>query len=62
MKKNSAVIFMLAFFTMVTFAQQSKTSVAIIPEPVSLVEKGGVYVLPDPIIVVSPSLLKDCGA
>ncbi len=55
MKKNSAVIFMLAFFTMVTFAQQSKTSVAIIPEPVSLVEKGGVYVLPDPIIVVSPS-------
>jgi len=29
--------------------------VAIIPEPVSLVEKGGVYVLPDPIIVVAPS-------
>jgi hexosaminidase len=55
MKKNSAVIFMLAFFTMVTFAQQSKTSVAIIPEPVSLVEKAGVYVLPDPITIVSPS-------
>lgn len=55
MKKSSAVIFMLAFFTMVTFAQQSKTSLAIIPEPVSLVEKGGVYVLPDPIIIVSSS-------
>lgn len=56
MKKNSAVIFMLAFFSMATFAQQSKTSVAIIPEPVSLVEKGGVYVLPDPIIIVSHSV------
>jgi hexosaminidase len=55
MKKSNAVIFMLAFFTMVTFAQQSKTSVAIIPEPVSLVEKAGVYVLPDPITIVSPS-------
>lgn len=55
MKKSSAVIFMLAFFTMVTFAQQGKTSVAIIPEPVSLVEKAGVYVLPDPITIVSPS-------
>jgi len=55
MKKSSAVIFMLAFFTMVTFAQQGKTSLAIIPEPVSLVEKGGVYVLPDPIIIVSSS-------
>ena len=55
MKKSSAVIFMLAFFTMVTFAQQGKTSLAIIPEPVSLVEKAGVYVLPDPITIVSPS-------
>lgn len=55
MKKSNAVIFMLAFFTMVAFAQQSKTSVAIIPEPVSLVEKAGVYVLPDPITIVSPS-------
>lgn len=55
MKKSNAVIFMLAFFTMVTFAQQSKTSVAIIPEPVSLFEKAGVYVLPDPITIVSPS-------
>lgn len=55
MKKSNAVIFMLAFFTMVAFAQQSKTSVAISPEPVSLVEKAGVYVLPDPITIVSPS-------
>ena len=46
---------MLAFFTMSTFAQQSKTSVAIIPEPVSIVEKGGLYILPDQITIVSPS-------
>jgi hexosaminidase len=55
MKKRTLVIIMLAFFTMSTFAQQSKTSVAIIPEPVSIVEKGGLYILPDRITIVSPS-------
>jgi hexosaminidase len=37
------------------FAQQAERSISIIPEPVSLLEKGGYYVLPDEVVISIPS-------
>lgn len=55
MKKT---IFTLTFIMVcyLGFSQQVERGISIIPEPVSMVESGGYYVLPEKITVSSPSL------
>lgn len=54
MKKN---VFTLVFVMLcsIVFSQQVERGIAVIPEPVSLVKKGGHFVLPDEVVIVSPS-------
>jgi len=53
--KHSILTFALILCWMAGFAQQKERNISIIPEPVSLLKKGGYYVLPDKIIISSPS-------
>ena len=53
MKKE---IFIIAFMliSISVMAQQQERNISIIPEPVSLLKKGGHYVLPDKVVISSP--------
>jgi len=53
--KRSILTFALILCWIGGFAQQKERNISIIPEPVSLLKKGGHYVLPDEIIISSPS-------
>ncbi len=53
--KRSILTFALILCWIAGFAQQKERNISIIPEPVSLLKKGGHYVLPDEIIISSPS-------
>lgn len=57
--KKITLLMSLLFFTLSIFAQQVERQVSIIPEPVSMVKKGGHYVLPDEINVSLPSGMKN---
>lgn len=46
---------MLVMFCTASFSQQMERSISVIPEPVSIVKKGGHYVLPDEVTISSPS-------
>ena len=47
--------FVMSFMGLLTFGQQVERGISIIPEPVSVVKKGGHYVLPDNVIISAPS-------
>lgn len=53
--KKITLLISLFVFTSVIFAQQAERKIAIIPEPVSMVKKGGHYVLPDEVVVSIPN-------
>lgn len=53
--KKSIFSFALMLFCIMAFAQQAERGISIIPEPVSMVKKGGHYVLPNEVIISSPS-------
>jgi hexosaminidase len=53
--KRSILTFALILCWIACFAQQKERNISIIPEPVSLLKKGGHYILPDEIIISSPS-------
>ena len=53
--KKSFLVILLMFFLANSYSQQVERSISIIPEPVSLVKKGGHYVLPDRMVVLSPA-------
>jgi len=53
--KRSIFTFTLILCWIVGFAQQKERNISIIPEPVSLLKKGGHYVLPDEVVILSPS-------
>lgn len=50
MKKTILLISMFVF-TLLIFAQQAERKISIIPEPVSMVKKGGHFVFPDQVVV-----------
>ncbi|HBG56812.1 beta-N-acetylhexosaminidase [Proteiniphilum sp. UBA1028] len=53
--KRSMITLALVLCWIAGFAQQAERSISIIPEPVSLLEKGGYYVLPDEVVISIPS-------
>ncbi len=53
MKKTLSLL-LLCLICSVTFAQNKKTDIAIIPEPVSITEQSGTFILPKNIIVEAP--------
>jgi hexosaminidase len=50
MKKTILLVSMFVF-TLLIFAQQAERKISIIPEPVSMVKKGGHFVFPDEVVV-----------
>ena len=54
MKKGFGLFF-LCFMYMVSFSQNKKTDIAIIPEPVSIVENAGRFILPQNIVIEAPA-------
>ncbi|HHX32328.1 MAG TPA: family 20 glycosylhydrolase [Bacteroidales bacterium] len=52
--KKIILLISLFVFTLSILAQQTERSISIIPEPVSVVKKGGHYVLPDDVVVSIP--------
>ncbi|HBK95637.1 MAG TPA: hypothetical protein DDZ69_11575, partial [Porphyromonadaceae bacterium] len=52
--KKFILLFTLSVFGLLTFGQQVERGISIIPEPVSVVKKGGYYVLPDNIVISAP--------
>ena len=52
--KKIILLMSLIVFTLTIFAQQVERKISIIPEPVSMVKKGGHYVLPDEVDVSIP--------
>src|SRR5690554_575565 len=53
--KRLILITSLLVLTSLIFAQQAERRISIIPEPVSMVKKGGHYVLPDEVVVYVPN-------
>ncbi len=53
--KKFILLFAMSFFGLLAFGQQVERSISIIPEPVSVVKKGGYYVLPNDIVISAPS-------
>ncbi|MDO5664956.1 MAG: beta-N-acetylhexosaminidase [Bacteroidia bacterium] len=53
--KKSILIFAMAFLGLLTFGQQTERDISIIPEPVSVIKKGGHYVLPDEVVISVPA-------
>ena len=53
--KKFILLFTLSVFGLLTFGQQVERGISIIPEPVSVVKKGGHYVLPDNIVISAPA-------
>ncbi|HBQ56233.1 MAG TPA: beta-N-acetylhexosaminidase, partial [Porphyromonadaceae bacterium] len=53
--KKFILLFTLSVFGLLTFGQQVERGISIIPEPVSVVKKGGYYVLPDNIVISAPA-------
>jgi hexosaminidase len=53
--KRSLISLAFVFCFIAGFAQQAERNISIIPEPVSLLKKGGHYVLPDEVVVSIPS-------
>ena len=53
--KHSLITLALVFCWIAGFAQQAERNISVIPEPVSLLKKGGHYVLPDEVVVSIPS-------
>ncbi|MFA7186334.1 MAG: beta-N-acetylhexosaminidase, partial [Victivallales bacterium] len=53
--KRFILLFSLSFFGLLAFGQQVEREISIIPEPVSVVKKGGHYLLPDNIVISAPS-------
>lgn len=53
--KNAFTLIFLTMFCLTGYAQQSERITAVIPEPVSMIKKGGHYVLPNRVVVSSPS-------
>ena len=53
--KKIILFFAVSFIALFSFGQQVERGVAIIPEPVSIVKKGGHYVLPNQVLISSPS-------
>ncbi len=53
--KRSIISLALVLCWITGFAQQTERNISVIPEPVSLVKKGGHYVLPDEVVISIPS-------
>jgi len=53
--KRSLISLAFVFCFIAGFAQQAERNISIIPEPVSLLKKGGHYLLPDEVVVSIPS-------
>lgn len=53
--KKFILLFAVSFFGLLAFGQQVERGISIIPEPVSVVKKGGYYVLPNDIVISAPS-------
>ncbi|MCE5204608.1 MAG: family 20 glycosylhydrolase [Porphyromonadaceae bacterium] len=53
--KRSLISLVFVFCFIGGFAQQAERNISIIPEPVSLLKKGGHYVLPDEVIISIPA-------
>lgn len=53
--KRNLITLVLVCCWIAGFAQQAERNISIIPEPVSLLKKGGHYVLPDEVVVSIPS-------
>ncbi|MCE5179853.1 MAG: family 20 glycosylhydrolase [Porphyromonadaceae bacterium] len=53
--KRSLISLVFVFCFIAGFAQQAERNISIIPEPVSLLKKGGHYVLPDEVVISIPS-------
>jgi hexosaminidase len=54
--KKIALILTLALFCKASFAQQTERVINIIPEPVSIHQKSGYFVLPDEVLILSPNI------
>lgn len=52
--KKTILTLVLAMTCFIGFSQQVERGISIIPEPVSMLKKGGHYVLPDEVIISSP--------
>lgn len=55
MKKSLLAMF-LSLFVVVAFAQRAEKEISIIPEPVSMVEKSGEFVLPEVVTISTPKI------
>lgn len=55
MKKSIFTFLLISLLAMAATAQQPERKISIIPEPESIVEKSGYYVLPDEVVVACPS-------
>ena len=53
--KKEIIIIVLVMCSVVSFSQQKERIISVIPEPVSVVKKGGHYVLPNDILISLPS-------
>lgn len=53
--KRSIISLVLVLCWITGFAQQTERNISVIPEPVSLLKKGGHYVLPDEVVISIPS-------
>lgn len=53
--KKIILTFTFAMMCLIGFSQQVERGISIIPEPVSMVKKGGHYVLPNDVVISSPA-------
>lgn len=53
--KKFILFFAMSFLGLLAFSQQAERGISIIPEPVSVVKKGGHYVLPNEVVISIPA-------
>lgn len=53
--KKLLLFFSLSFLVVSTFGSQVERSISLIPEPVSVVKKGGYYLLPEEVVISVPA-------